>query len=275
MPPAETSPVKSRTDARPADGALLARRSPTGGSCARSVRATAAWRTVRRDSASSARTTAASWCSSATGARPGSRSIRSRRSRSTISYPGTPVLSFGTAGCNLGCKFCQNWDISKAKLDEQGLRRNTPDEVVDLAAAQGAPSIAYTYNDPVIWAEYVIDIARAARAARREERLVTAGYVTDEARPELYADADAANVDLKAFSEEFYRKTTRVPPRARARDAEVDPPQERHLARGDDAADPRTQRQRRRARGASPPGSPRTWDRTCRCTSPRSIPTSR
>ena len=122
--------------------------------------------------------------------------------------PGTPVLSFGTAGCNLGCKFCQNWDISKAKLDEQGLRRNTPDEVVDLAIAEGAPSIAYTYNDPVIWAEYVIDIARAARRRGVNHVLVTAGYVTDEARPELYADADAANVDLKAFSEDFYRKIT-------------------------------------------------------------------
>src|SRR6476659_1856662 len=67
-------------------------------------------------------------------------------------FPGTPVLSFGTAGCNLGCKFCQNWDISKAKLDEQGLRRNSPDDVVDLARDNGCPSIAYTYNDPVIWA---------------------------------------------------------------------------------------------------------------------------
>ncbi len=123
-------------------------------------------------------------------------------------FPGTPVLSFGTAGCNLGCKFCQNWDISKAKLDEQGLRRNTPDDVVDLAVAQRAPSIAYTYNDPVIWAEYVIDIARAARQRGINNVLVTAGYVTDEARPELYADVDAANVDLKAFSEDFYRKTT-------------------------------------------------------------------
>src|SRR6186997_608860 len=103
-------------------------------------------------------------------------------------HPGTPVLSFGTAGCNLGCKFCQNWDISKAKLDEQGLRRNTPDDVVELAVAQGAPSIAYTYNDPVIWAEYVIDIARAARWRGIKNVLVTAGYVTDEARPELYAD---------------------------------------------------------------------------------------
>ena len=99
-------------------------------------------------------------------------------------HPGTPVLSFGTAGCNLGCKFCQNWDISKAKLDEQGLRRNTPDDVVDLAIARGAPSIAYTYNDPVIWAEYVIDIARAARRRGVKNVLVTAGYVTDEARPE-------------------------------------------------------------------------------------------
>src|SRR4029077_18734153 len=123
-------------------------------------------------------------------------------------FPGTPVLSFGTAGCNLTCKFCQNWDISKAKLDEEGLRRNTPGEVVDLAIAQGSPSIAYTYNDPVIWAEYVIDIARAARRRGVNNVLVTAGYITDEARPELYADADAANVDLKAFSEDFYRKTT-------------------------------------------------------------------
>jgi pyruvate formate lyase activating enzyme len=123
-------------------------------------------------------------------------------------YPGTSVLSFGTAGCNLGCKFCQNWDISKAKLDEEGLRAHAPEEVAALALRESAPSIAYTYNDPVIWAEYVIDVARAARARGVKNVLVTAGYVTDEARPELYADADAANVDLKAFSEDFYRKVT-------------------------------------------------------------------
>src|SRR5207237_9773820 len=74
-------------------------------------------------------------------------------------FPGTPVLSFGTAGCNLTCKFCQNWDISKAKLDADGLRPNTPDEIVTLAKRHACPSIAYTYNDPVIWAEYVVDIA--------------------------------------------------------------------------------------------------------------------
>src|SRR3982751_3719478 len=103
-------------------------------------------------------------------------------------FPGTSVLSFGTAGCNLGCKFCQNWDISKAKLDEGGLRENTPDEIVTFAERNVCPSIAYTYNDPVIWAEYVVDIARAARARGVKNVLVTAGYVTEEARAALYAD---------------------------------------------------------------------------------------
>jgi pyruvate formate lyase activating enzyme len=123
-------------------------------------------------------------------------------------FPGTPILSFGTAGCNLGCKFCQNWDISKAKLDAEGLRANTPAEIVALAERHGCPSIAYTYNDPVIWAEYVVDVARAARARGVRNVLVTAGYVTEEARGALFADADAANVDLKAFTEEFYWRTT-------------------------------------------------------------------
>jgi pyruvate formate lyase activating enzyme len=121
-------------------------------------------------------------------------------------YPGSSILSFGTAGCNLGCKFCQNWDISKARLDADGARPNDPEEVAAAAVAHGAPSIAYTYNDPVIWAEYVIDVARAARRRGIKNVLVTAGYVTEEARPELYADADAANVDLKGFTEDFYRK---------------------------------------------------------------------
>src|SRR5207237_9388223 len=95
-----------------------------------------------------------------------------------------------------------------ARLGEEGLGRHAPADVVALAVERGTPSIAYTYNDPVIWAEYVIDVARAARARGLKNVLVTAGYVSDEARPELYADADAANVDLKAFSEDFYRKVT-------------------------------------------------------------------
>jgi pyruvate formate lyase activating enzyme len=122
--------------------------------------------------------------------------------------PGTDILSFGTAGCNLGCRFCQNWDISKAKLDERASAAIAPSQVVALALREGAPSIAYTYNDPVIWAEFVIDVCREARAAGLRNVLVTAGYVSEEAREELFSYADAANVDLKAFTEDFYRKVT-------------------------------------------------------------------
>ncbi len=122
--------------------------------------------------------------------------------------PGTSILSFGTAGCNLGCKFCQNWDISKAKLDGDRSAEVSPREVVDLAVREGCPSVAMTYNDPVIWAEFAIDIAREARARGIRSVLVTAGYVTAAARPELFEHVDAANVDLKAFTEDFYHKVT-------------------------------------------------------------------
>jgi pyruvate formate lyase activating enzyme len=122
--------------------------------------------------------------------------------------PGTQVLSFGTAGCNLGCKFCQNWDMSKARLDDLASAEVSPAEVVDLAVAEGCPSVAMTYNDPVIWAEFAIDIAKEARARGVRAVLVTAGYVTAEARPELYEHIDAVNVDLKAFTEDFYHKVT-------------------------------------------------------------------
>jgi len=122
--------------------------------------------------------------------------------------PGTNVLSFGTAGCNLGCKFCQNWDISKARLDERRSEVGSPQDVVELAIRSGCASIAYTYNDPVIWAEYAIDIARVAREAGLKNVFVTAGYVTPEARAEVFQYMDAANVDLKAFSEDFYRHVT-------------------------------------------------------------------
>src|SRR5689334_1298544 len=123
-------------------------------------------------------------------------------------YPGTSILSFGTAGCNLGCKFCQNWDMSKARLDDLASAPVSPKDVVDLAIAEGCPSVAMTYNDPVIWAEFAVDIAREARARGVRSVLVTAGYVTPEARPELYENIDAANVDLKAFTEDFYHKVT-------------------------------------------------------------------
>jgi pyruvate formate lyase activating enzyme len=122
--------------------------------------------------------------------------------------PGTGVLSFGTAGCNLGCRFCQNWSISKAKLDDAESRDASPEEVVELALAQNVPSIAFTYNDPVIWGEFAIDISRLARERGLKSVMVTAGYITPEARRDVYRYIDAANVDLKAFTERFYRKLT-------------------------------------------------------------------
>ncbi len=122
--------------------------------------------------------------------------------------PGTAILSFGTAGCNLGCRFCQNWSMSKAKLDNAQSLSAGPEEVVELALKHNVSSIAFTYNDPVIWGEFVIDISRIARERGLKSVMVTAGYITPEARPEVFRYIDAANVDLKAFTERFYHKLT-------------------------------------------------------------------
>jgi pyruvate formate lyase activating enzyme len=119
--------------------------------------------------------------------------------------PGTPVLSFGTAGCNLTCKFCQNWDISKAREIDRLNDRAEPEAIAAAAVRLGCRSVAFTYNDPVIFLEYAVDAARACRAAGLATVAVTAGYVAPEARREFFAQIDAANVDLKAFSEDFYR----------------------------------------------------------------------
>jgi pyruvate formate lyase activating enzyme len=121
-------------------------------------------------------------------------------------YPGTPVLSFGTAGCNLGCRFCQNWDISKAREIERLSERAYPDDVASAAAESGCTSVAFTYNDPVIFLEYAVDTAIACRERGIKSVAVTAGYMTPAARKRFYAHMDAANVDLKGFTEEFYRR---------------------------------------------------------------------
>ncbi|MCS7471116.1 AmmeMemoRadiSam system radical SAM enzyme [Stieleria sp. ICT_E10.1] len=122
--------------------------------------------------------------------------------------PGTPVLSFGTAGCNLGCKFCQNWDISKSREVARLSDRAMPNEIALAAQRSGCRSVAYTYNDPVIWAEYAIDTALACREIGIKSVAVTAGYITPQARGEFFGAMDAANIDLKAFSEDFYYKVT-------------------------------------------------------------------
>jgi len=122
--------------------------------------------------------------------------------------PGSSILSFGTAGCNLGCKFCQNWSMSKARLDDLNALDVEPEAVVQLALKHHTPSIAYTYNDPTIFGEYVYDISRLAREEHIKSVMVTAGYIDPVARKEVYRYIDAANVDLKAFSDRFYHKLT-------------------------------------------------------------------
>lgn len=120
--------------------------------------------------------------------------------------PGTSVLSFGTAGCNLGCRFCQNWDISKAREWDKLADAASPEQIAHAAEQLGCRSIAFTYNDPVIFAEYAIDVAQACRERGIKTVAVTAGYITDVARPEFYRQMDAANVDLKAFTDAFYHR---------------------------------------------------------------------
>jgi len=122
--------------------------------------------------------------------------------------PGTPVLSFGTAGCNLACKFCQNWDISKSRETHTLTDAASPEHIARAAEQLDCRSVAFTYNDPVIFHEYAIDVAQACHERGIKSVAVTAGYVCPEPRAEFYRYMDAANVDLKAFSENFYHKIT-------------------------------------------------------------------
>jgi pyruvate formate lyase activating enzyme len=120
--------------------------------------------------------------------------------------PGSAVLSFGTAGCNLGCRFCQNWDISKSRETHTLTGAASPDQLAAAAEAHGCRSVAFTYNDPVIFMEYAMDVADACRARGIHTIAVSAGYMNAAPRAEFYRHMDAANIDLKAFSESFYEK---------------------------------------------------------------------
>ncbi len=123
-------------------------------------------------------------------------------------HPGTAVLSFGTAGCNLGCRFCQNWDISKSREWDRLASIAAPDAIARSAQASGCDSVAFTYNDPVIFAEYATDTAAACHALGLHAIAVTAGYITSAARADFFTPMDAANIDLKGFTEDFYWKLT-------------------------------------------------------------------
>ena len=119
-------------------------------------------------------------------------------------YPGSSVLSFGTAGCNLACKFCQNWDISKSRDMDRLMDQASPEAIAAEAVNYGCKSVAFTYNDPVIFAEYAMDVADACHQVGVKTVAVTAGYMHDQPRRDFYAKMDAANVDLKAFTDDFY-----------------------------------------------------------------------
>lgn len=121
-------------------------------------------------------------------------------------YPGSRILSFGTAGCNLACKFCQNWDISKSRHFDQLADQASPEAIARTAENMGCKSVAFTYNDPVIFAEYAMDVADACHARGIKTVAVTAGYIHDAPRRDFFAKMDAANVDLKGFTDEFYVK---------------------------------------------------------------------
>ena len=122
--------------------------------------------------------------------------------------PGSAVLSFGTAGCNLACRFCQNWDISKSREIDRLADAAAPATIAEAAVRLGCRSVAMTYNDPVIFLEYAVDVANACRARGIRAVAVTAGYVGEQARRELFGHVDAANVDLKAFTEHFYHRVS-------------------------------------------------------------------
>ena len=120
--------------------------------------------------------------------------------------PGTPVLSFGTAGCNLACKFCQNWDISKSREFDRLQESASPRAIAETAVATDCRSVAFTYNDPVIFLEYAVDVAQACHELGLKTVAVTAAYITEAPREEFFRHMDATNLDLKAFTESFYRK---------------------------------------------------------------------
>ena len=123
-------------------------------------------------------------------------------------YPSTNILSIGTLGCNIACEFCQNWDITKTK----DLRRLStewgPEDIINATLKHKCPSIAFTYNEPTIWAEYAVDISRIAHKKDISTVMVTNGFITQEAFHDVYDNIDGANVDLKSFSDHFYKKYT-------------------------------------------------------------------
>ena len=121
-------------------------------------------------------------------------------------YPNTKALSFGTLGCNMGCLFCQNWQTTKVKYPVENCEKINPDEIVKIAKEYNCKSVAFTYNDPIVFYEYAIETAKLCRQEGIKTVAVTAGYINPKPREEFFSLMDAANIDLKGFSEKFYNK---------------------------------------------------------------------
>ncbi len=121
-------------------------------------------------------------------------------------YPESKVLSFGTLGCNMGCLFCQNHHITKVKYPIDQCQKISPEEIVNIAKKYHCKSVAYTYNDPVIFFEYAIETAKLCRQEGIKTIAVTSGYINPEPAKEFFKYMEAANIDLKGFSEDFYKK---------------------------------------------------------------------
>ena len=189
--------------------------------------------------------------------------------------PGTPVLSFGTAGCNLTCKFCQNWDISKAREFDRLQDLASPEAIAEAAVASGCRSVAFTYNDPVIFLEYAIDVAQACRERGIKTVAVSAGYICDGAAGRVLPAHGRGQHRPEGLHRAVLQEPVLGPARPGARDAGVPEARDGRLVRDHDAADPGRERLARRDRGAEPLGHGARWARTCRCTSRPSIPTGR
>ena len=194
---------------------------PTAASSATCARATASCTRASAACASCARTKAAGWCSPPMAAHRASASTRSRKSRSTTSIPASSVFSFGTAGCNLACKFCQNWDISKSRETDTMVDQAMPDEIAEAAEKSGCKSVAFTYNDPVIFAEYAMDVADACHARGIKTVAVTAGYITEAAAPRVLFENGCGQRRPQGFHRRVLRQADRRPPAAGARHAGV------------------------------------------------------
>jgi len=162
--------------------------------------------------------------------------------------PGSAVLSFGTAGCNLACRFCQNWDISKSREIDTLADAAGPEDLARAAVALGCRSVAFTYNDPVIFMEYAVDVAQACHEVGVKAVAVTAGYIRPEPRVKFYRHMDAANVDLKGFTEDFYRRICAGRLQPVLETLEYLKHETRGVVRDHQPADPGRQRHRRRDR---------------------------